>query len=208
MGKALIIKGADFSNNAVELFPSGYQRVMSIRAAMPYMAATGVFITDSKYKIQWAGRYYQQTMDYQSLFADYENETTRVARVLHGQINSNDMLCNYNIPAANPTSQLFRNWKIVGARHTVELTYDRCVYDSTIVPIQNPVTSDVTKTISLKLNTYGYDVEKFIIYHSGVKVINYIPCRRLSDDAVGFYDTVAGEFIEVDSSYNPVVTEL
>ena len=213
MGKSLIIKGADFSVNAIDQIPGDYQKVASIVCNVStYNFDTGVFITDSEYVINWEGKFFAQGTLEKPIFADYDPSipspaSQNTCRVTYNK-DSKVIKFNYNKAADSEDSFTDNSFATVGLKHTIELDFEHFILDGVSRNITNPVTSEVTKTASFVFGLTVYRVMYFSILHNGTKLREYIPCRKLSNNALGFYDTVAKEFTALDSSLNPLAEEL
>lgn len=221
MGKAIVIKGANFSGSAVSTVPTGYQRVKSIRAinvvpgasSLNAIINTGVFIDTLDYKIKWGGKYYEQIVDYQAIFSDYDDslsnpESQRTARIiLQARSAQTGIIIYYNrVAGTGGTTYANTDFYTVGKEHEVELTCTTAIVDGKIISLSgNPVA--IAKTAPMIIAAYGFAHEYFSIERNGEVCFDGIPCRRLSDSSLGIYDRVSQQFLTVGSGIEMIAEE-
>lgn len=222
MGKAIVIKGANFSGSAVSTVPTGYQRVKSIRAinvvsgdsALNAFIDTSIFIDTLDYKIKWGGKYYEQIEDYQSIFTDYDlslsnpesQKTTRI--ILQTQSAKTGITIHYNRIAGNGgTYYANTDFFTVGKEHEVELTSTTAIVDGQTISLTGSPVAIAAKTTPMTIVAYGFACEYFSIERNREVCFDGIPCRRLSDSSLGIYDRVSQQFLTVGSGIEMIAEE-
>lgn len=96
----------------------------------------------------------------------------------------------------------------LGSKHTLNVTSQRANLDGVNTTLSAASLTANTNNICLgnrSLTNFitrdiGLRIYSFSIRKNGVYVVNYVPCKRDSDSAIGFYDFVSGSFKPSDTS--------
>lgn len=217
MGVNLIIKGADFSRNGFHIIPIDFQELKSITSLYydssaarakdkTYSFNTGKFVLDNAWEITFIGEYSQKLFNYQHVFADYVDETTPVIRVIFGLLDSNNLIVNYNY-AADRSNNVQYNF-VARELYTIKLNSQNVSINNETNALIYSQQTAVEKTVPISVYLFGFKIHNFNMTHNGEVVLDYVPVRRKSDNALGFYDMIAEEFLELDNTKQLVAEEL
>lgn len=210
MGKALIIKSADFSavsfDNINVILPDGYKRVSRIfntnltdseGDGVKRYFNTGIYVTP-EYSIRYCGAFTTTTYPWISFFQDYVNEQTIVTRIIRNQTNNQTLMFYIaTLPSSGgitvyPTvnTSLPNVYEIKGKTRSLFI-------NDVLAATQTQAPSTLPKTTTIKINMVEVAIcGDFIIKDNNDTIVFYgVPCVRESDDYAGIYDIVSDRFI-------------
>lgn len=182
-----------------ERLPSGYTELQYVTTDSNAYIDTGISgATDLEIYTEF---YVNNYIQYAAIYGNWEDDN---------HVSNRAILLNqtalYVAGGANGGTQV--NNFTIGAKHSLNVTSQRANLDGVNTALQTAsltannnniclgnrsLTNPTTRDIGLRL--YSFSIRK-----NGVRVANYIPCKRDSDSAIGFYDFVSDSFKPSDTS--------
>lgn len=206
MGKALIIKNADFSavsfDNISENLPDAYKRVSKIfntyspvESSVSHAFDTGIYITP-EYSIRCCNAFIATRTNWAGFFQDYTDEQTIVTRVIRKQTN-NQLLAFYISDLPDTGGTLVNIAVNTSLPNVYEIKGTSLFINGSLVATQTQAPSSLPKTTTLKIGFVDVAIcGNFVIRdENGAFVFYGIPCVRKSDDFAGIYDIISNSFI-------------
>ena len=187
--------------------PDEYTRVEWLQGS--YTAYINTGIAGGKDTLEIECEYsYSSHLSYASIYGNYVDENTNCWRLILRNTDDNGCLVNYNTKASGGNTYI-ADINTKNEFHTVILNNERTIFDGIIYNISTNIKGTANNS-NLALFAYkvgatgtsniGLKVKRFIIRDEGVEVLNLIPCRRNSDNALGMYDIVNGSFLTKEGS--------
>ena len=184
------------------LVPSNYTQLEYIASTGAQYIDTGVTLTSDNVVYEWEGRD-DKTSGSATLFGGETSSGNKYTGLLYGNVASRKAYIGSTggINTMNYVSSAgeFYTWVFsINSDHTASLSKD----GNTVANVSWSGSLNKTQTIALFANHNGSNyAEKnsaafkyFKIYDNNNLVFDGIPARRNSDDELGLYDTVTGEF--------------
>ena len=184
------------------LVPSSYTQLQYIASTGAQYIDTGVTLTSDNVVYEWEGRD-DRTSGSATLFGGETSSGNKYTGLLFGNVASRKAYIGSTggINTMNYVSSAgeFYTWVFsINSDHTASLSKD----GNTVANVSWSGSLNKTQTIALFANHNGSNyAEKnpaafkyFKIYDNNNLVFDGIPARRNSDDELGLYDTVTGEF--------------
>lgn len=203
LSDAVATLAAKYNESVNTDVPLQYQKVeyiMSDETGGQYIdtGITGIGDSDMKIEITYAWHILPASNSYQMIIGAYANETSLATRIL--QKGSNTTYVQSNRYAHDAIS--------VNRTRSADTIYDDVLtfsyYDSngTRTPTNGATTGEpITDTLHLfassKINSFSKALRLYgctIFNGDGIVVRNFIPCRRISDNEPGLYDTITDVF--------------
>lgn len=139
---------------------------------------------------------YHKYVQYGAAFGNYVSESFKCNRAI---ISGSSSL--YVAGGNNLATTVYEF--VIGSVNTLEITSTRATLNEINTTITSSSQSANATNICLGnrgISTavsrdIGLRIYYFSIKNNGVNVIQYVPCKRDSDDKIGFYDMVSGTFV-------------
>lgn len=175
--------------------PAGYTELSYVATNSQAWIDTGIYGGTSLVILVkfYVGNYTQ----YGAIYGNYVDENHKANRTI---LNSSTELL---VAGGNNLSKSITGFTI-NAEHTLEVASSTAKYDGTSysIPSQSKtanstniclgnrgVSTAITRDLALRI--YSFEVKQ-----SGTTIMNLVPAKRDLDDAVGFYDLIAEDFVK------------
>lgn len=201
IGKAYLGSNLVFQKGGGSLLPDGFTQLSYVGTDSTAYLDTGVAgATDLEVICKFlVGTYIQ----YGAIYGNYKSESYKVNRAILASQTS------LYVAGGNNLAQEVAGFSL-NQVHTLSVKNTEAVLDGTTTAIASSSQSTNTDNICLGANKVssptnrdiGLRIYSFVIKKNGTTVLNLVPAKRDSDDAVGFYDLVSNTF-KVSSSSVP-----
>ena len=185
--------------------PEGSTRLVKVTSnALGAYIDTGVSGNNDNLSFRLYSTYVGTKVNYSSFMGNYVNDNSNCWCIMRGDTRNSVRCCTNRLysSAIEITSQFYDESNNL---QTIEMSLHS--YTSNGVNVTSEKASGTTNATNILLGRNGTRVEVvekdfhgFKIWDNGVKIRDYIPCRRDSDGAIGFWEAVNGEFKTSDGN--------